>query len=220
MVRWATRVVATRAVVGVVSAVAVVSVVSAMTGCSSSTTTGQGSAAVTSPTSTGTPDFPSAPPSSASLSRSLTASAPPSASTTASTRPATPPPPSRAGALPAGFVGAWYGHGRSLVVRPDGGVSVDFRTYVQCTATVTTGCDRIVGSVLHDGGHVTGRVTQVRNATTVTVTVSATTVPTIVPVGSFRLGHDLKHHAVAPFGNKLNGVPFCGAGSPTGYCGA
>jgi hypothetical protein len=105
-------------------------------------------------------------------------------------------------------------------VRRDGSVSIDFRTYVECTATVTTGCDRIVRDGIYDGGRVTGRVTQTLNATTVTVTVITTTVPTIVPVGTFRLGHDLRHHAVAPFGNRLNGVPFCGAGSLTGYCGA
>jgi hypothetical protein len=122
--------------------------------------------------------------------------------------------------VPAGFIGEWDGHARSLVVRSDGSVAIDFRTYVTCTAKITTGCDQVVGNAIRDGGHVVGAVTQVLNPTTVIVTVTATTVPKIVPRGTFRMGHDVKHHALATFGNKLNGVPFCGAGSPTGYCGA
>ena len=74
---------------------------------------------------------------------------------------------------------------------------VDFRTYVDCTTTVTTGCDQIIGNVIHDGGHVTGRITRVISPTTVIVTIASTTDPAAIPAGPVRLGHDLGHHAVA-----------------------
>jgi hypothetical protein len=121
---------------------------------------------------------------------------------------------------PAGFVGTWTGHGRQLVVTAAGQVTITFRTYVDCTATVATGCDQITGSVIHDGGHVTGHITAVANPTTVTVTVTSSTVTSAVPLGSVRLGHDLTHDAVATFAGAFSGLPFCGPGAPPGYCGA
>ncbi|MFN2560023.1 MAG: hypothetical protein ABR571_01840 [Jatrophihabitans sp.] len=121
---------------------------------------------------------------------------------------------------PAGFVGTWTGHGRQLVVSPTGRVTISFRTYVDCTATVTTGCDQITGSGIHDGGHVTGHITAVLNPTTVIVTVTSSTVTSAVPLAPIRLGHDLTHHAVAAFAGAFAGVPFCGPGAPSGYCGA
>lgn len=186
-----------------------------LTGCSSSTTGGQGSAVTASS---------AAPPSSNVASSTSAAAVPPSASGSTGSSPATPvATPSTVGVpltTPAGFVGSWYGHGRALVVTADGTVTMTFRTYVNCTATVTTGCDQITGSVIHDGGHVTGRITDVLNPTTVIVTVTSTSDPAALPLGPVRFGHDLSHHAIAAFAGQLSGTPFCGPGAPSGYCGA
>ena len=120
----------------------------------------------------------------------------------------------------ATFVGTWYGHGRSLVVRQDGTVVFDFRTYRDCSATVTTACDRTSGDEIIDGGHVVGWITYVKNDTTVTVTVRSSSDPQDFPVAPFRLGFDRRHDAVAPFTGQFDGVPFCGDRAPAGYCGA
>lgn len=176
-----------------------------LAGCSASATAGHGTAPPSHSTSPVT--APATPTSSAVAS---------SAAPTTSPAPAT----SAAVVTPSGFVGSWYGHGRALVVRSDGTVTLDFRTYVNCTATVTTGCDRITGNVLYDGGHVTGKISQVINANTVVVTVTSTSVPSTIANGPMRLGHDLAHHALAPLDGGFKGVPFCGSGAPTDYCGA
>jgi hypothetical protein len=105
-------------------------------------------------------------------------------------------------------------------VRSDGAVTVTFRTYVDCTATVTTGCDRTVGHEIHDGGLVQGRVVSVINATTVEVAITSTSAPSEFAAGMYRLGHDLGHDALAFLGGGFRGVPFCGPGAPSGYCGA
>jgi len=105
-------------------------------------------------------------------------------------------------------------------VRASGTVAVDFRTFVNCTATITTGCDRTKGSTISDGGHVSGTVTRVINSTTVMVTLTETTAPSQLAEGTYRLGHDLGHHALALFAGGWNQAPFCGPDAPSGYCGA
>lgn len=193
-----------------------------LTGCAS-TTAGHGQASV-SPAADRTPQQqPTGSSAAPSVLPSAPASVPP---TSPRTSPGTSSPNSSGagspstGGTPAGFIGRWYGHGRLLTVAPDGAVHLDFRTYVWCTATVTTGCDRMSGNVIHDGGLVDGRISQVINPTTVVVTVTSTSVPATVPEQQFRLGLDLHHDAVAPISGRLRGVPFCGAGAPSGYCGA
>jgi hypothetical protein len=183
-------------------------------GCSTSTTGGQGSAAVPGSSSVAeSPELSSTP----ALS---SAAASDGAPTVASSTPTTPAPVSTAVTTPVGFVGTWTGHGRHLEVSSAGQVTITFRTYVDCTATVTTGCDQITGSSIHDGGHATGHITEVLNPTTVIVTFASSTVPSAVPLGPVRLGHDLTHDAVAIFAGEFSGVPFCAPGAAAGYCGA
>ena len=190
-----------------------------VTGCSSSTG-GQGSAVSVSSAASPSPKGVS----SSSVPGSSAAPGSPSVSGTVGSSPATPAatPPTAGVPLttPAGVLGSWHGHGRALVVSADGTVTMNFRTYVNCTATVTTGCDQITGSAIHDGGHVIGQITHVLNPTTVIVTVTFTSDPAALPLGPVRFGHDLGHHAVAPFAGQLSGTPFCGPGAPSGYCGA
>ena len=119
------------------------------------------------------------------------------------------------------FIGTWDGHGRTLTVDKDGGFTMDFRTYRNCSSTVTTGCDRTSGNTLIDGGHVKGMITHVYNASTVIVTVFSSTDKRDVPETSFTLGHDVTHHALAArVGPFAKNAPFCGSGAPDGYCGA
>lgn len=181
-----------------------------LAGCSASATAGHDTA----------PAGQSTPPTAASTTP--TTPAPMSSSVPSSAAPTTSPAPNTSIAVvtPSGFVGSWYGHGRSLVVRSDGSVTLVFRTYVNCTATVTTGCDRITGNVLYDGGQVTGKISQIINANTVIVSVTSTSVPSTIPDGPMRLGHDLARHALAPLDGGFKGVPFCGPGAPSNYCGA
>jgi hypothetical protein len=187
----------------------------AVTGCSASTTGGQGSAAIPGSSSVAeSPELSSTP--------ALSSAAPSDpAPSVASSTPTTPAPVSNAVTTPAGFVGTWNGHGRQLVVTAAGQVTIAFRTYVDCTATITTGCDQITGSSIHPGGHASGHVTEVLNPTTVFVTFASSTVTSAVPLGPVRLGHDLTHDAVAIFAGEFSGVPFCGPGAAAaGYCGA
>jgi hypothetical protein len=107
-----------------------------------------------------------------------------------------------------------------LTVGSAGLVVLDFRTYVTCSATVTTGCDQFSGNEIIDGGHVSGQITQVLNPTTVMVTITASTVPSTLAPGTYKMGRDLARAAVALFAGQFNGVPFCSSASPSGYCGA
>lgn len=122
--------------------------------------------------------------------------------------------------VPAGFVGTWTGHDRSLAITANGAVHLTFRTFIDCSPTVTTNCDRIVGNRMYDGGQVRGRVTAVQDANTVTVTITATSDPKAVPRGPVRMGRDVRRDAVALFAGNFSGTPFCGSASPFGYCGA
>ncbi len=178
-------------------------------GCASSTTGGHGAAADTS-TAQSTP----------STSSQSASSMPPSVPS-GSPMPSSAMPSQAASGVraPAGFGGIWTGHGRELAIAPDGSLRIEFRTYVTCTATVTTGCDQIIGNEIHDGGMVTGRITQVINSTTVIVTITSSSAPSSLPLGAYRLGHDLGHHALALFSGSWPNAPFCGAGAPEGYCG-
>lgn len=128
--------------------------------------------------------------------------------------------PAAPAAVPPAFVGDWYGHGRTLTVHTTGGVDVTFRTYVNCTPTVTIGCDRVIGNEIHDGGLATATVTRVDNATTIELNVSSSTVPSAIPLGPVRMGLDTGHDAVALFAGQFSGLAFCGPRAPSGYCGA
>jgi len=107
-----------------------------------------------------------------------------------------------------------------LTIDPDGSMRLEYRTYIWCDATVTTGCDSTVGNEIHDGGQVAGQITAVQNANTVTVTITSTSVPADVPLGPVRLGKDVGHDTIALFAGGFSGAPFCGANAPEGYCGA
>jgi hypothetical protein len=65
------------------------------------------------------------------------------------------------------FVGRWFVHGGVMTVAPSGRMVFRYRTYVNCTSTRLTACDKFVSSTIYPGGfaiaslyHVTGRQAQ------------------------------------------------------------
>lgn len=177
-------------------------------GCSSSVS-GSGNAKGSAPQPSGS----TAP---ATVYRTVTATP----SSTPSSSPSAPSSVSAPPTMPSDFVGTWFGHGRSLTITASGALTMTYRTYVNCSATVTTGCDQTVNNQIHDGGAVTAHLTQVVNPTTVMVAITASSAPSLVPIGSARLGFDQTHDAVALFTGDWANAPFCGTHSPSGYCGA
>jgi hypothetical protein len=81
------------------------------------------------------------------------------------------------------FVGVWSRHGAGMTVVPDGGFSVEWRTYRVCGQDPPP-CDQIVNNLLTDGGRAIGTMhaTGVRAAAG---QVSASNDATVVPAGSF-----------------------------------
>jgi hypothetical protein len=61
----------------------------------------------------------------------------------------------------APFVGAWTFHDGRLSVNRRGRGSESFRTFVDCTATIQTACDKFQGNVIYNGGFVTFTLTKI-----------------------------------------------------------
>jgi hypothetical protein len=55
----------------------------------------------------------------------------------------------------APFVGHWTFHDGGLSVNPRGHGSETFRTFINCTATIQTACDKFQGNFIYNGGFVT-----------------------------------------------------------------
>jgi hypothetical protein len=53
------------------------------------------------------------------------------------------------------FVGNWTFHDGRLAVNRQGRGSESFRTFVDCTATIQTACDKFQGNFIYNGGFVT-----------------------------------------------------------------
>ena len=186
-----------------------VAVVAVVCGCGSSVS-GSG-------TASGHSSTPASTPTTAYRTVTSTVTAPAPSSSTSSPAASTP---AGSPVVPSDFVGTWYGHGRTLTVTAGGAFDVVYRTYVNCTATVTTDCDKTVGNEIEDGGRITAQLATVVNPTTVTVTVTARTASSQVPLGPVRVGFDQGHDAIALFAGSWASAPFCGPSSPGSYCGA
>jgi hypothetical protein len=52
----------------------------------------------------------------------------------------------------ARFLGSWFHHGGSLTIGRNGHGFYSYRTYVFCTAHLTTTCDKETKNVIYDGG--------------------------------------------------------------------
>lgn len=140
---------------------------------------------------------------------------------TVSAHPATPPStpagePTTIGTSPGILTGSWGGHGRELVVRSDGSVTVIYRTYRTC-GDDSPPCDTVKGNTIYDGGRITMRITRVVTAhhtTTAAATVLTSTEPDF-PVGSTQ--SLLLDGDIIDLGR---GFTFCDDKAPAGACGA
>jgi hypothetical protein len=118
---------------------------------------------------------------------------------------------------PGIFVGSWYGHGRSLVVKAGGSATVTYRTYTFCSDNPAPPCDQMKGHLIYPGGRVAMRITRVVTAhqmSTATARVVSSTDQTFPP-GS-KQTFVLKGDVITwtHFGN------FCGDRAAPGTCGA
>ncbi|HEX6509108.1 MAG TPA: hypothetical protein VF221_15880 [Chloroflexota bacterium] len=119
----------------------------------------------------------------------------------------------------ARFAGSWSTHGGVLQIGPRGRGHYQMRTYVNCTATILTDCDRFKGQIIYDGGFATFTLTRVAGNTAFgKITNSSTSWEINTPL-SFRL--TTKDALVGGGASDLvNGRRFCGPRAPVGFCGA
>jgi hypothetical protein len=119
-------------------------------------------------------------------------------------------------AIPVAFVGSWETHGGLLDISTNGVGSDHLRTYINCTTTRQTACDRVVGNGIYPGQYDRFKITRVQGTTAVAnvtdsayswrvgtrITITRGTNDTLtihMPDGAFR---------------------YCGPKAPAGTCGA
>jgi hypothetical protein len=117
------------------------------------------------------------------------------------------------------FDGIWSSHGGQLVVRADGSVTLEYRTYVWCSDNPRPPCDQMNGNLIISGGHVNMHIVQVITASgrpKATAIVDTSSDPKI-PSGSYQ---DFElHGGVITW--TVRGQPFCDAqASQASACGA
>jgi hypothetical protein len=117
------------------------------------------------------------------------------------------------------FAGSWPTHGGGVFIGARGNGSYQLRTYLNCTQTILTDCDRFKGNFIYPGGF--GRFTLNRvagNTAYGTITDSSTSWEINTPI-SFRL--TAKDVLIARGPSDLLGQRhFCGPHAPPGSCGA
>lgn len=117
------------------------------------------------------------------------------------------------------FSGTWPTHGGYVWIGPRGNGYYKLRTYVNCSSTVLTDCDKFKGSFIYPGGYGVFTLNRVAsNIASGTITNSSTSWEIMTKV-SFRLTN--KDALVARGASDLlNRRRFCGPHAPVGYCGA
>jgi hypothetical protein len=119
----------------------------------------------------------------------------------------------------ARFSGSWQTHGGGVYIGPGGKGEYQLRTYVNCTQTILTDCDRIKGNVIYPGGFGTFALTRVAGNTVYgSMTNSSTSWEINTPI-SFRLTSRDVLIAKGP-SDLLGQRNFCGPHAPAGACGA
>jgi hypothetical protein len=119
-------------------------------------------------------------------------------------------------AVPARFIGTWQTHGGLLKIFRNGNGVDHLRTYVFCSQTRLTACDRIVKSTIYAGGYENFHITGVQGSVaTAGIRDSAFSweVGTTVRIV---LGKNDTINVHLPSGV----VRFCGPNAPAGACGA
>jgi hypothetical protein len=118
--------------------------------------------------------------------------------------------------VPAGFVGTWQMHGGSLTINGNGLGVNHFRTYVFCTQTRLTACDRVIKSTIYAGGYDNFQITRAQGKSAqagITDSAYSWEVGTSLKI---TLGKQDTITMHLPSGNVL----FCGPSTPVGTCGA
>lgn len=117
------------------------------------------------------------------------------------------------------FAGSWPTHGGVLWIGPRGNGYYHMRTYVDCSATILTDCDKFKGNFIYPGGFATFSLTRVSgNVTSGAITNSSTSWEIATKISFTLRSNDVLIARGAS--DLLNGRPFCGPRAPAGACGA
>lgn len=116
----------------------------------------------------------------------------------------------------ASVSGYWSGHGRTIDVGTDGLGIAHFRTYTNCTQTVTTNCDMFVNQLIYPGGYFSFRLNAVAGSKafgSITASGYSWMIGTRITIA--RNSND----TVRVYVLKGYGL-YCGTNAPVGACGA
>jgi hypothetical protein len=119
----------------------------------------------------------------------------------------------------ARFAGGWPTHGGGLSIGPRGNGYYQLRTYVNCSTTILTDCDRSKGNYIYPGGYGAFRLIRVSGNTAFGTIVNSSTSWEINTRIAFTLTS--KDVLIATGASDLlNRRSFCGPHAPAGACGA
>lgn len=118
-------------------------------------------------------------------------------------------------ALPSfgAFVGAWEGHGRSLVITADGHFTISARTYKVCGQDPPP-CDTFSGNSIQDGDVASGQLSTL-SGDSATGEVTQTTDQIDTPEGQVIMALDPQTNIIT-----AGGSTYCGPLASAGACGA
>ncbi len=112
--------------------------------------------------------------------------------------------------------GDWFGHGRDIFVGLNGQGTAHFRTYTDCTQTVTTNCDMVANNLIYPGGYFTFALNRVAgNKAFGSITTSGYSWMIGTRITIAKNANDTVHVYVL----RGYGV-YCGSNAPAGFCGA
>jgi serine protease Do len=113
------------------------------------------------------------------------------------------------------FAGSWTGHGRYMMINTGGLAIIGYRTYQNCNASRTSGCDQTIGNNLIDGGLTAfqlGSASTSHSTGTFIFSTTGLTGPVSVRPGA---------HPGTLVVPQFTSVPFCDEGAESsGVCGA
>lgn len=112
--------------------------------------------------------------------------------------------------------GNWFGHGRDIYVAANGQGIAHFRTYADCSRTVTTNCDMFARNSIYPGGYFSFTLNHVSgNKAFGSISNSGYSWMIGTSITIARNANDSVHVYVL----RGYGV-YCGSNAPVGYCGA
>lgn len=119
-------------------------------------------------------------------------------------------------ALIAPMIGSWHGHDRSLTISPNGVSVAEYRVFKWCSQDPTPPCDEMQGNIIIDGGRIVAQITSAYYAGTALIALGqlvSSTDPAVRPGPmTMRLYQETLSTTFS--------LPFCGAQTAPGACGA